>query len=168
MSPALVSMNGSPVGSRAAFTVTEALNAALSGPQQGMAPLACGFTAFRAASAEQGATHVRPTWRSGCRLAGAANIRRTTVIFISDTFAYAPDRQSRSVTIAGRGRRSRSANLRGQDLPALADNARHGIGGLEQFSGSLLLAGRDGRVDDRALSRLRPARGLRQHSGFRA
>lgn len=31
----------------------------------------------------------------------------------------------------------------------------HGIGGLEQLSGSLLLAGRDGRVDDLALSRLR-------------
>jgi hypothetical protein len=87
MSPALVSMSGSPVGNRASFTVTEALNAALSGPQQGMAPLACGFTAFRAASAEQGATHVRPTWRSGCRLAGAANFRRPVAARACDSHA---------------------------------------------------------------------------------
>jgi hypothetical protein len=74
MSPALVSMSGSPVGNRASFTVTEALNAALSGPQQGMAPLACGFTAFRAASAEQGATHVR---RPGDQ-AAVWRVRRTS------------------------------------------------------------------------------------------
>jgi hypothetical protein len=41
------------------------------------------------------------------------------------------------------------------EMFARTSPGERGIGGLEQLSGSLLLAGRDGRVDDLALSRLR-------------
>ena len=44
-------MSGGPPSDQASVTQTEALNAAPAGPQHGRRPLACGFTAFRAASA---------------------------------------------------------------------------------------------------------------------
>ena len=51
MSSAPVSMSGSPVSDPGPIIQTEALNAALAGPQHGKHRTACGFTTFGAASA---------------------------------------------------------------------------------------------------------------------
>jgi len=47
------------------------------------------------------------------RAGATLQIAGTATSVFGDTFAYALDRQSRSVTIAGRGRRARSADMDG-------------------------------------------------------